>query len=210
VGAVASLYSDYRFRGASLSDRRPVALLDISYDAASGVYGAVSGSVVASRREGVQPLGLSLNAGYSRGLRSGLTADVGVVHARYSHYSALAGTRSYSEAYAGLSGKLVGARLSLSPNYVGSARGTVRGELNGHVALGSALIVDGAAGLLVALGGRPYRGSGAQWDARVGLAQRLSRVSLHTAVTARGGGTDIYTGERGRRVGLVFGVSTAL
>ena len=85
VGAVVSIFSDSRFRGISLSDGRPVGIIDLSYDASNGLYGAVSGSVVDTRDDGVRVLSVTLNGGYATRLRSGLTADVGIVHSRYSH-----------------------------------------------------------------------------------------------------------------------------
>lgn len=210
MGAVASVYSDERFRGYSLSDGRPVGLIDLSYDDASGVYGALSGSVVASR-EGLRPLGVTVNAGYARRIGTRFTGDVGVIHARYSHYSGLASGRSYTEVYAGLSGKQVGARLSVSPNYVGTAGWTMHGEINGHFDLTPTLRADGALGALLPVGGGAYRGSSRlQWDARVGLSQRIGPISLHAALTTRGKGPSIYADGRHRRAALVIGISTAL
>jgi hypothetical protein len=75
VGAAASAYSDYRFRGYSLSDSRPVAILDLSYDLPTGLYASASGSVVASRGHGIQPLRLALNGGYATTTWRGVTAD---------------------------------------------------------------------------------------------------------------------------------------
>ena len=113
VGAAASAYSDYRFRGYSLSDARPVAILDLSYDLPAGLYASASGSVVASRGHGIQPLRLALNGGYATSPWRGVTADVGVIHARYSRYSGLTVDRAYTEIYAGIAAKMAGARLSL-------------------------------------------------------------------------------------------------
>ena len=210
VGLVGSIYSDERFRGYSLSDGRPVAILDLSYDAANGFYGALSGSVVASR-EGLRPLGLTVNAGYARRLGSRFIGDLGIIHSRYSHYSGLAAGRAYTEVYAGVSGKHVGTRLSVSPDYVGTAGWTAHGEINGHVDITPRLLLDGALGALLPVGGGAYRGnSHAQWDARVGLAQRVGPLTLHAALTARARGPDIYAGRNHRRTALVIGVSAAL
>jgi hypothetical protein len=210
VGAVASVYNDERFRGYSLSDGRPVGILDLSYDDPGGLYGALSGSVVASR-EGLRPLGLTMNVGYSRRLGTRLTGDVGVIHSRYSHYSSLASGRTYSEIYAGVAGKHVGARLSVSPDYVGTAGWTVHGEVNGHLDLTPRLIADGVLGALLPVGGGAYRGSSQlQWDARIGLTQRLGPISLRAALTTRGNGPDIYAGRDHRRTALVVGISTTL
>jgi len=80
VGTAVSVFSDDRFRGYTLSDSRPVGILDLSYDAQNGFYGALSGSIVATRHDGLQPLGLQLNGGYAKRLSSGLTVDTGIVH----------------------------------------------------------------------------------------------------------------------------------
>lgn len=211
AGAVVSIYSDERFRGYSLSDGRPVGILDLSYDDPQGFYGALSGSLVASR-EGLRPLSATINAGYARRLGSRLTGDVGIIHSRYSHYSGLASGRAYTEVYAGLSGKHLGTRLSISPDYVGTAGWTAHGEINGQVDITSELLLDGTLGALLPIGGGAYRGnSAAQWDVRAGLAQRVGRLTLHAALTARARGPDIYAGrDHHHRIALVIGVSTGL
>lgn len=205
------MFSDDRYRGVSLSDGRPVGILDLSYDAPNGMYASISGSVVATRDEGLKGLGLVLNGGYAKRLRPGLTFDAGIVHSRYSQYSGLGSSRRYTEVYAGLSGKVLGARLSVSPNYLGAVKWTVHGEVDAHFDLSRNTYLDGTVGALVPLGQRAYRGSyETQLDARVALAHRLGHLSLHAAVTGRTGSTAVY-GVRGHgRVALVFGVSTTL
>ena len=211
VGTVVSAYSDLRYRGISLSDGRPVGILDLSYDASNGLYGALSGSVAATRHEGVKPLGIAVNGGYAKRIGRRLSGDIGIVHSRYSHYSGVASGRTYTEIYAGLSSKFVGTRLSLSPNYVGNAGWTLHGEINGHVDLTPSLYLDGELGALVPLGRYgTHASSRGVWDARVGLAQRVGRVSLHAAFSARGKGADVYGPPRHRRVALIVGVSSAL
>ena len=206
-----SAYSDLRYRGVSLSDGRPVAILDISYDAPSGLYGALSGSLVAARHEGPKPLGVTINGGYAARVSRRLSADVGVAHSRYSHYSGVASGRAYTEIYAGLSSRYVGTRLSLSPNYVGNAAWTVHGEVNGHVDLTPRLFLDGEMGALMPLRGGAYTGSSrAVWDARIALAQQAGPVSLHAALSARGRGAGVYGSPGHHRVGLILGVSTGL
>lgn len=209
VGAVASVYSDYRFRGVSLSDGRPVGILDISYDLPSGFYAAASGRAVLTKDEGPQLLGFGFNGGYAVRLRPSLTADFGAVHSRYSHYSGLTEARSYTEVYAGLSGKLIGARISVSPNYLGSEHWTAYGEIDGHFDLARLTVIEGAIGVLSPIGGS-YRGRGRpQLDARLGIAHRLGPVTLHAAVSTRSRAY-LYPGHSHGRTALVLGVSTAL
>jgi uncharacterized protein (TIGR02001 family) len=211
VGAVVSVFSDDRFRGISFSDGRPVGILDLSYDAPNGLYGAVSGSVVATEHEGPKALGVTFNAGYAKRLRSGLTADAGIVHSRYSHYSGVAGGRDYTEVYAGLSGRSLGARLSVSPNYLGAAHWTLHGEINGQADLTSKLHLDGEIGVLVPMGSGGYNlYSRPVMDARLGLSQQLGPVTLHAALTTRSGGSEIYSGRGHGRTALVVGISSAL
>ena len=211
VGVVASVFTDDRFQGISVSDGRPVAVLDLSYDAPSGLYGSASGSLVATQDDGPKALGLVLNAGYARQLRPGLTADVGVLHSHYSHYSGLAGGHDYTEVYAGISGRLLGARLSVSPNYLGTALGTVRGEVNGHVSLTPKLSLEGQLGLLAPVGRGAYGpGPRVQADARIGVAQRLGRFALHAALTAATNRAAIYSGRKHSRTAFVIGISARL
>ena len=211
VGAVVSVFSDQRFRGISLSDGRPVGILDLSYDAQNGLYGALSGSVVATRHEGLKALSVTLNAGYAKRFRSGLTADLGIVHSRYSHYSGVVDGRDYTEFYAGLSGRLLSARVSVSPNYLAAARWTLHGEINGHLDLTRKLLVDAEIGVLVPVGSGGYNeNSRPVMDVRLGLSREVGPVTLHAALTARSGSGDIYGGWGHRRTALVVGISRAL
>ena len=207
---MVSAYSDLRYRGVSLSDGRPVGILDLSYDASNGLYAALSGSLVASR-EGLRPLGLTLNGGYATKVGRDLSADIGVAHWRYSQYSAVPTGRTYSEVYAGLSGEYVGTRFSLSPDYIGKARWTLHGEINGRADLTTRLYADGALGVLLPLSG--YGTSGSPhgiWDARLGLSQRLGRITLHGAFSARGRNSNVYGNWGRRRVALSLGISAPL
>lgn len=210
VGVVASLYTDDRFRGVSVSEGRPVAMMDLSYDAANGLYAGLSGSVVFSHGNRFEALGVILNGGYARQLSSGLMADVGFVHTRYSHYSGVGTGREYNEIYAALSGKLVGGRIAVSPNYLGRSRWTAHGEVFGHVDLTRVTSLTGDVGVLLPLqhpvDQERYE---PQFDGRVGIAQRLGRTTLHADVTARTGSSAVY-GVRGYgRVALILGVSRA-
>ena len=211
VGAVVSIFSDDRFRGVSVSDGRPVATFDLSYDASSGLYGSVAGTLVAARDEGPRLLSGVVNGGYAVRLRPNLTADFGASHTRYSHYSGLSYGRDFTEVYAGLASKILGGRISVSPNYFGIARWTLHGELDAHIDLSRNTTLEGEAGLLVPLGKGAYEARlDSQVDARVGLAQRAGPVTFHAAVSGRTGSGEIYGGHGHHRVAVVLGVSTVL
>jgi hypothetical protein len=209
VGAVVSVYSDDRFRGVSVSAGRPVAILDLSYDASNGLYASLSGSVVAARGSGLEPLSVVLNGGYAKRLGSGLTADVGAVHTRYSHYSRVGSGREYNEIYAGMTGKFVGGRISLSPNYLGISRWTAHGEAFGHLDLTRATSLQGDVGVLLPLAHSTNQiGYHPQLDARFGVAHRIGPVTLHADVTGRTGSSAFYSVRGYGPVALVLGIST--
>jgi len=210
VGAVLSAYTDFRFRGLSLSDGQPVGLADLSYDHSSGIYGALSGSIVATRHDGLKPLGLTVNAGYAHRVGRNLSLDLGAVHSRYSRYSGGLSEQSYTELYAGLSTRFVGTRFAVSPDYLGSARWTLHGELNGHLDAPHDFSFDASVGALIPLRDNGYQGSGrSTWDVRLGVAKRVGPLSIHGALTARGKGG--YYGNYGRgRTAIILGLSTAL
>lgn len=194
-----------------MSDGRPVGTLDVSYDAVNGLYASLSGTVVATRGEGVRALSAIFNGGYARRLHSGLTADFGVVHSLYSHYSGLTSDRSYTEVYAGLSGRILGGRISVSPDYFGIVRWTAHGELDAHFNLSRSSTLEAEAGVLVPLGSSAYEGNlHTQLDARLGLAHRAAPLTFHAAVSGRSGSDAIYGGRGHAHVALVLGVSAAL
>lgn len=185
VGASVSIFSDARFRGFSISDNHPVALLDLSYDDTSGAYFAASGTAVASST-GVHPLAATLNAGYARRLHSGLTLDAGIVQTRYSHYSSAVSGRSYTEAYAGVIWESFSARIYASPHYFETRGASLYGELENSLGIAPRLRLNGHAGLLVPLGDRNGSNPRPIYDWRIGLSRQSARVSCSVAWTGRG------------------------
>lgn len=209
ANAAVSLLNDLRLRGYSLSDGRPVGILDLSYDARSGLYGAVSGSIVASRGEGLKPLGLIVNGGYATQVSSRISIDVGLTHSSYSRYSDRAASLSYTEVYAGISGKLLSARLNLSPDYVKG--GSAYGEINGNWPLGNKLSLTAHAGLLVPFHRvhSAYRYS-SDVDWRLGVARLIGPVSLQAAWCAVRAGRGGYRDRRHKRDALILGLTYSL
>jgi uncharacterized protein (TIGR02001 family) len=210
LGGAVSAYSDSRFRGYSLSEERPIAVVELSYDHPGGVYLALAGSGVAARGEGPQFLGVQINGGYATRLRSGLSLDVGAVHSTYSHYSGLGGGRSYTEVYAGIALKSVSSRISVSPDYFGHGW-TVHPEVSGQVQPARNLSINANVGLLVPMSQAGYRVPAHPiYDARLAVDQALGRFTLHGAVTSRGKDQGIYSAGRASRNAFVIGISYAL
>jgi uncharacterized protein (TIGR02001 family) len=212
VGTSISIFSDDRFRGYSVSGGRPVGIFDVSYDAPNGFYAALSGSAVATRDDGLQPLGLQLNGGYAKRLSSGLTVDLGIVHSNYSRYSSRNADKSYTEVYAGLAGKILASRISLSPDYLKPGAWTVYGEVDANVPAGKKLRVTGHVGLLAPLDRRGYSGDTLrpELDWRLGLARDLGPVTLSVAWTGISRNRDLDQERSYGRQALIFGITYAL
>ena len=211
VGTAVSIFNDARFRGYSISDGHPVALLDISYDGPGGLYAAASASLLVRSRGALHPSALQVNGGYAKRLPSGVTVDVGVVHTNYARYSNTGTGKSYTEVYAGLAGKSVSSRVYFSPDYLKTGVRTLYGEVDGSVSPVSKLRLEGHVGVLTLLGhteSSDYARSGLDW--RLGISRSVGRVSLHAAWSGRGSGRDVYENRTHGGNALTFGLSCVL
>src|SRR3954470_17381199 len=168
-GVTASVFSDLRFRGYSLSSGRPVALLDFAYDDPSGAYAALSASAVAD--DGVRPLGVQANLGYAKAIGSAATLDFGIIHSNYSEYSSDGYSTSYTEAYVGLAHKALSSRIYFSPHYFEEGTRTIYGEVNASFSPAAKWNVDGHVGVLVPVSARPTSEvQRTEFDWRAGLS----------------------------------------
>jgi uncharacterized protein (TIGR02001 family) len=209
VGAAVSILSDDRFRGFSLSDGHPVGTLEVSYDSPSGFYAAASGTLVESAGDGLHPLGFNLNGGYAATVGRGLTADLGIVHARYSRYSGLRSGLSYTEIYAGISGKMLSSRIYFSPHYLGRGA-TAYAELNAQVAAGRDFTIEGHTGLFLPF--YSYSGGGrsrTRYDWNIDLSRPAGRFIFRAALNG-GGPRQEYYGDYSAGHALTFGIDYAL
>ena len=71
VRVTGTIASDARFRGRSVSEGRPVATLDVAYDAADGAYAGAAISGVADDRSGPDVLSVQAYGGYVTRLKNG-------------------------------------------------------------------------------------------------------------------------------------------
>jgi len=199
VGATASLLSEARLRGYSLSAGRPVAELDLSYDHLNGLYAGLSGSVVA--HDGLKPLALEENVGFAKKLRGGPTLDFGIVNSNYSRHSGHYRSLSYTEAYAGLIGRNVASHVYLSPNYFHSDTWTLYGDIDAAIQPARKWRVTAHVGALNYLHGAPDEKS--QYDWRIGVTREIGRFSAQIALSGGGPGRDYYYGREHNRTALV-------
>lgn len=211
VGATISVFSDERFRGYSLSQGRPVGIFDFAYDDPSGLYADASGTVVLQRNDHPAPLGLQLNAGYAKRLRSGTTLDFGVVRSTYSHYSRAGAATNYTEVYAGVSRGGLSSRIFFSPHYSDTGLWTAYGEINGTYSPAPKWSLDGHVGMLVPLkvpsGNEHYKTA---FDWRLGVTREFGPVSLHLAWDLGQHGRAYYGDRAGRGRAIVVGASFGL
>lgn len=198
-----------------MSAGHPVASLDFSYDDPSGVYGSLSGGLLYSNEYHVQPLDLQGSIGFAKRLGSGPTLDLGVHNSNYFQYSSRPSS-GYTEAYAGLIGKVITGRIYISPNYFHSNTWRLYGELESGFQPVRGLTLSGHAGLLVPLNNSSYGGAGwqavsttnkTQYDWRLGAAQEVGRFTLHLDLSGGGPGRDYYDGEWHNRTALVAGAT---
>ena len=210
VGATASIFSDNRFRGYSLSEGRPVATFDFAYDDPCGAYFAASATGVL--RHGGDPglLGVQADGGYAKRLQSGTTLDFGITHSTYFHYSTGEPGRSYTELYAGIARGALSSRISVSPHYFEPGRWTTYGELNGNVSPARGWTVNAHAGALVTLRSPSRENYRPDFDWSLSATRELGRLSLHGTWSAGAPGHDYYRGRAHSRSAVVVGASWIL
>lgn len=187
VSGSFALLSDNRYRGVSLSDRRPAVQADIAYDHTSGLYaGAVASTVY------IEGASSSLSgegyAGFAQPLSQRVSFDLGAARFLYP-YSDMHGSYDYSEAYAGVSLDNLHARLHYSDRYYGRDVEVWYGEVNGSLQLTDAVALAVHVGYLGRYGQRSYPGSppSSQWDGKLGLVTEAFGLIWELSVV----GTDI-------------------
>jgi uncharacterized protein (TIGR02001 family) len=189
VSASASLVSDYRFRGVSLSFGRAAAQLDLSYDHDSGWYAGAFGSNAQFDPDRLEAQ-LTGYAGYSRRVGDGLSVDAG---AGYSTFSGGDGY-NYAELHAGFTANGFSGRLYFSPNYFGVGTRTVYAELNGSHRLGSVIKLIGHAGALQAVTGASGENGG--WrphvDLLAGIEFQVRTFRLQVSRVVNDGTSAVY------------------
>ncbi len=183
-----SLDSDYRFRGPSLSDRRPALSLNLSYDHASGAYAGASAIVTDARYGGVEALGFMEYAGFVKRLDDDVALDLGLSNANLKRYNAdRQSDLNYTEVYAGLVGKSLNLHGYFSPNYVRSGIQTVYLDLGGVVHPWDKWRLFAHVGMFAPVND-PAKALGirTRYDFRAGVAREFNNLELHLLWTTYG------------------------
>ncbi len=174
LSASVALDSDYRFRGLTQSDGQPDLRLNLSYDHSKGAYAGLS--LIAAQGYSGQPgtFGYTAYAGYVSPRHGGLAWEAGITHThikeRFSY--------DYNEAYAGVLGDHVSARLSYSPSYYGRHMKTLYAEVNAGQILSPHWRVFAHAGALTPVSGWTRR---ERYDVRAGVAASLRNYEVQLA-----------------------------
>ncbi|MGE5720998.1 MAG: TorF family putative porin [Sphingomonadales bacterium] len=206
AGSIA-IESDYRLRGFSLSDGRPVATAQIAYDHSSGLYASAEGIVEFGRDEPFF-LGVQGNIGYAKRLGPTLSMDLGLLRSQYrpSYYGGRA--KHYTEAYAGLTFKQITGRIFLSPDYFRPGVTTLYGEIEGGLQPSPNWRLHAHLGTLIYLR-TPDAGyyRDARYDWRVGASRQLGKFELHAALSGGGPSEHGSSARRGSGTVLTGGAS---
>lgn len=125
VSGTLTAVSDYRYRGISLSDKKPAAQIGATYDHSSGWYIGAFGSTVELIQAGASTEAVGYT-GFAARLSSGLSVDVGGSYSAFDD-----GARyNYQEFYIGLASEDSSARIYYSPKYFGLRTQSLYFDLN--------------------------------------------------------------------------------
>jgi len=187
----ASVVSDYRYRGVSLSQQKPAAQANIGYDDPSGWYGGVFGSTVELAGESATTGQAVAYVGAVTPIGGGFNWEVG------ADYSAFSDGRDYDygEVYTGITSTNFSARIHYSANYFGFARASFYGEMNGTHPLGGGFALFGHIGVLmpVGQGDNQYPNTVRNpIDARAGLALEIAGFNVQVAWVGTNGSGSLY------------------
>ncbi len=180
ISGTASVVSDYRYRGFTLSDEKPAAQFGVTYDAPLGWYAGAFGSTVRL----APPAGPNFQAiafgGFASRLSSGLTLEVG---GDYSAFTGAAGD-DYGEIFLGAATENASARIYYSPRYFGQPSNAVYGEINGSQPITAAVRLLVHLGFLRTRYESGYRTQSGQHavDGRIGLAADFDACRLELAL----------------------------
>ena len=200
VSATASVTSDYRVRGVTLSEGRPAAQLDASYDADLGWYAGAFASNVQFYEHSDRQAQLMGYAGYARRLGGGWSVDAG---AAYSTFSGGDGY-NYVEMHAGVTSDALSARLYFAPDYFGQGIHTLYGELNGSQRLFDRVKLIGHAGVLQLTAGATSEtgGHSPHADFLAGVEVEVQRFRLQVSRIAADGASHVYPIGSGHPAGV--------
>jgi uncharacterized protein (TIGR02001 family) len=184
VSFSGSVESDYRFRGLSLSNGRPVLALAVAYDHPSGLYGGVSVLGQDTAHDGARLLGVMEYAGYAfRRTASGPSFDIGVDNETYDQYGARESSISYSEVYAGVTVGGISSHIYYSPDYFRKGAALVYASLDGAYRVNDDWRLTAHGGASTPMGYYAAGNKHERYDLRLGVSRQFRNLEAHVAWT---------------------------
>ena len=168
VAATASVTTDYRYRGITLSDRKPAVQGGATWDTSIGAYaGAFASSVRLAAPAGTNAQIIAF-AGYARRLTPDASFELGGDYVAFT----AAADENYGEIFVGAAYAGVSGRVSYSPRYFGQSASGTYAEIDAAPQLSERIRLVAHAGVLRARYEHYYGSSGVQnfVDGRIGVA----------------------------------------
>jgi uncharacterized protein (TIGR02001 family) len=179
----ATLSSDYRYRGISLSNGKPAAQLGLAWEHPDGWFaGGMMSSTRLSDHAGVQLLSY---LGLARRMRNGLSWEGGVQYVTFTGHS----EDRYREFFVGLAADHVSLRAYFQAAFMGPEGAGVYVEANGARELGEHVQLIGHLGW----GWRPEAAEPPHFDARAGIGTMLGNWATQLAFVFNDGNSVGYT-----------------
>jgi uncharacterized protein (TIGR02001 family) len=205
VAVSASLASDYRYRGVSLSDEKPALTLTVTYDHASGAYVGVSSIGALSARGAPRWLGYQAYVGYAHRVGPEASWDVGLTATDVAQYGASRSRVRYGEVYGGLSWKSLSAHVYYAPDYLGQGASALYTDVDGAIRPAKHWRLFGHVGLATPLESATARRAirRASYDLKAGVAASVKNLEVQLAWSEYGPSAEYFTGERQPRDALV-------
>ena len=206
----ATIQSDLRFRGRSLSDGLPVATLGVETRLDDVAYFGVSAAGTVSRSGEAGLLVGQSYVGYAQRIAPQTSIDLGIIA---THYTSLySGRRADTqvEVYGGVIRGAASAYIRYSPSYFGSGTPVVYGQLAVTKQIAPRWRLNGSAGLVIqtagttGLGGRRSR-----YDIGLGISRDLGRATVSLNWTLGGPDDSYYSGPWRGRSAIAVGLSAA-
>jgi len=205
VSGSATLVSDYRYRGRSLSAGEPAATLSVNYDDPSGAYATASVVGPDTRQGGVQLLGYIVNAGYVVRAPDGPAWDLGAINYHLASYQTAGRTVDFTEGYAGLVTRYVSFHLYYAPDYAHLGVRTLYADLDATFRPAPNLRLFGHLGALASVGGADQGKD--QLDLKLGIARQIKDGEVSIAWTHLAPVAAYAAGDHQSRDAIVLGAA---
>lgn len=204
VGLSASIFSDYRVRGFSLSGGKPTINLDFAYDHPSGAYFGASIIAAETPHRGLGFLGYTANVGYVARIDAHTAWDIGAEGTSVNTNTYRKYLVSYGEIYTGVTHDNFAAYLYYSPNYLNTGVPTLYADLSVNFRPATRWRLFGHAGALTPAGGSDAgEGQHEQFDLRAGAAYDYGGGEVQLAFTSASPYAEYPAGRRQARNAVV-------